>query len=66
MGVLSPESCEFPKELIMVKDDNFFFGQTISNDDTIMSTLRNKMNYFIDYMCDQLKWETFFYNWQEM
>jgi hypothetical protein len=42
MGVLSPESCEFPKELIVVKDDSFFFGQIISNDDTIMSTLRNK------------------------
>jgi hypothetical protein len=27
----------------VVKDDSFFFGQIISSDDTIMSTLRNEM-----------------------
>jgi hypothetical protein len=33
-------------ELIVVEDDDNFFGQNIYNDDAIMSTIRNELHLF--------------------
>ncbi len=33
-------------ELVTIEDDDFFFGQVVSSDDVIMSTLKNDLQLF--------------------
>jgi hypothetical protein len=46
-------------KLKVVEDDDLFFGQVTLNDDVIISTLKNELQLFQQFPCDQQRLKTF-------
>jgi len=45
-------------KLEVIEDDDFFLGKVMLNDDVILSTLKNELQLFQQFLCDRQRLKT--------